>query len=218
MINGIIGRKVGMTQVFEDSGEAIPATVIEAGPCPIVQVKTQERDGYQAVQLGFGKRKENKCNNPRRGLFAKAGIEPVQVLKEFTVETLEDVSVGDTIDASLFSEGELVDVTGTSKGHGFTGVVKRYGFAGGRKSHGGEQDLRRSGSIGASATPSRVFKGKRMPGRYGAKKHTVQNLQVIQADAERNLLVVKGGIPGPTNGLLLIRKAVKGSVTNNTED
>ena len=218
MINGIIGRKVGMTQVFEDSGEAIPATVIEAGPCPIVQVKTQERDGYQAVQLGFGKRKENKCNNPRRGLFAKAGIEPVQVLREFTVETLEDVSVGDTIDASLFSEGELVDVTGTSKGHGFTGVVKRYGFAGGRKSHGGEQDLRRSGSIGASATPSRVFKGKRMPGRYGAKRHTVQNLQVIQADAERNLLVVKGGIPGPTNGLLLIRKAEKGSVTNNTED
>lgn len=218
MINGIIGRKVGMTQVFEDSGKVIPATVIEAGPCPIVQVKTQERDGYQAVQLGFGKRKENKCNNPRRGQFAKAGIEPVHVLREFTVDTLEDVSVGDTVDASLFSEGELVDVTGTSKGHGFTGVVKRYGFAGGRKSHGGEQDLRRTGSIGASATPSRVFKGKRMPGRYGAKRHTVQNLQVIQADAERNLLVVKGGIPGPTNGLILIKKAVKGSVKKNTED
>ncbi len=218
MINGIIGRKVGMTQVFEDTGKAIPATVIEAGPCPIVQVKTQERDGYQAVQLGFGKRKENKCNSPRRGQFAKAGIEPVQILREFTVDTLEDVSVGDTVDASLFSEGELVDVTGTSKGHGFTGVVKRYGFAGGRKSHGGEQDLRRSGSIGASATPSRVFKGKRMPGRYGAKRHTVQNLQVIQADAERNLLVVKGGIPGPTNGFILIRKAVKRSVENRTED
>lgn len=218
MINGIIGRKVGMTQVFEDSGKAIPVTVIEAGPCPIVQVKTQERDGYQAVQLGFGKRKENKCNSPRRGQFAKAGIEPVQVLRELPVDSLEDVSVGDSVDASLFSEGELVDVTGTSKGHGFTGVVKRYGFAGGRKSHGGEQDLRRAGSIGASATPSRVFKGKRMPGRYGAKRHTVQNLQVIQADAERNLLVVKGGIPGPTNGLLLIRKAVKGSVENKTED
>ncbi|MCG9126418.1 50S ribosomal protein L3 [Candidatus Poribacteria bacterium] len=218
MINGIIGRKVGMTQVFEDSGKAIPVTVIEAGPCPVVQVKTQERDGYQAVQLGFGKRKENKCNNPRRGQFAKAGVEPVRVLREFTVESLEDVSVGDTVDASLFSEGEMVDVTGTSKGHGFTGVVKRYGFKGGRKSHGGEQDLRRTGSIGASATPSRVFKGKRMPGRYGAKRHTVQNLQVIQADPERNLLVIKGGIPGPTNGLLLIRKAVKGSGQNNTEE
>lgn len=217
MVNGIIGRKVGMTQVFEDSGKAIPVTVIEAGPCPIVQVKTQERDGYKAVQLGFGARKENKCNSPKRGHFAKVDIPPTNVLREFRVEALDDVSVGDTVDASLFSEGELVDVTGTSKGHGFTGVVKRYGFAGGRKSHGGEQDLRRTGSIGASATPSRVFKGKRMPGRYGAKRHTVQNLQVIQSDADRNLLVVKGAIPGPPNGLLLIRKAVKVSGKTSTE-
>lgn len=217
MVNGIIGRKVGMTQVFEDSGKAIPVTVIEAGPCPIVQVKTQERDGYKAVQLGFGARKESKCNSPKRGHFAKVDIPPTNVLREFRVEALEGVSVGDTVNASLFSEGELVDVTGTSKGHGFTGVVKRYGFAGGRKSHGGEQDLRRTGSIGASATPSRVFKGKRMPGRYGAKRHTVQNLQVIQADADRNLLVVKGAIPGPPNGLLLIRKAVKVSGDNSTE-
>lgn len=218
MINGIIGRKVGMTQVYEESGEAIPVTVIEAGPCPIVQVKTQERDGYQAVQLGFGKRKENKFNSPERGHFSKVDIQPTRVLREFRVESLDEVSVGDTVDAGLFSEGEFVDVTGTSKGHGFTGVVKRYGFKGGRKSHGGEQDLRRTGSIGASATPSRVFKGKRMPGRYGAKRHTVQNLQVIQADAERNLLVVKGAIPGPPNGLLLIRKAVKVSKGDNTEN
>lgn len=217
MVSGIIGRKVGMTQIFQESGQAVPVTVIEAGPCPIVQVKTQERDGYQAVQLGFGKRKESKFNSPIRGHFAKADVPPTQVLREFRVESLEGVAVGDTVDASLFSEGELVDVTGISKGHGFTGVVKRWGFKGGRKSHGGEQDLRRPGSIGASATPSRVFKGKKMPGRYGAKRHTVQNLQVIQTDAERNLLVVKGSIPGPPNGFLLIRKAVKASGTNSTE-
>jgi large subunit ribosomal protein L3 len=209
MVNGIIGRKVGMTQVFEDSGKAVPVTVIQAGPCPIVQLKTQEKDGYQAVQLGFGKQKESRINKPRRGHFAKAGIDSAFVLREFRVQSLDDVSVGSVVDASVFSEGELVDVTGTSKGRGFTGVVKRWKFAGGKKSHGGEQDLRRPGSIGASATPSRVFKGKRMPGRYGAKRHTTQNLPVIQADPERNLLVVKGAVPGPPNGLLLIRKASK---------
>jgi large subunit ribosomal protein L3 len=209
MVNGIIGRKVGMTQVFEDSGKAVPVTVIEAGPCPIVQLKTQEKDGYQAVQLGFGEQKANRINKPRRGHLAKAEVDSTFVLREFRVQTLNDVSVGSVVDASVFSEGELVDVTGTSKGRGFTGVVKRWKFAGGKKSHGGEQDLRRPGSIGASATPSRVFKGKRMPGRYGAKRHTTQNLPVIQADPERNLLVVKGAVPGPPNGLLLIRKASK---------
>ena len=209
MVNGIIGRKVGMTQVFEDSGEAVPVTVIEAGPCPIVQLKTQEKDGYQAVQLGFGERKENHVNSPRRGHFAKVEVDPTFVLREFRVQSLEDVSVGSVVDASVFSEGELVDVTGTSKGRGFTGVVKRWKFAGGKKSHGGEQDLRRPGSIGASATPSRVFKGKRMAGRSGAKRHTIQNLPVVQADPERNLLVIKGAVPGPPNGLLLIRKASK---------
>ena len=213
MVNGIIGKKVGMTQVFEESGKAIPVTVIEAGPCSIVQLKTQERDGYQAVQLGFGTRKENKTNSPKRGHFSKAGVDITQVLREFRVESLENITVGGTVDAGVFSEGELVDVTGTSKGRGFTGVVKRWGFAGGRKSHGGEQDLRRPGAIGASATPSRVFKGKRMPGRHGAKRHTIQNLQVIRADAESNLLVVKGAVPGPPNGLLLIKKAVKTSKT-----
>ncbi len=209
MVNGIIGRKVGMTQVFEESGKVVPVTVIEAGPCPIVQLKTQERDGYEAVQLGFGERKASRTNRPRQGHFAKAQVEPTWVLREFRVKSLAEVTVGSVVDASLFSEGELVDVSGTSKGHGFTGVVKRWGFAGGKKSHGGEQDLRRPGSIGASATPSRVFKGKRMAGRYGAKRHTVQNLPVIQADAERNLLVVKGAVPGPPNGLLLIWKASK---------
>ena len=209
MVNGIIGRKVGMTQVFEDSGQAIPVTVIQAGPCPIVQLKTQEKDGYQAVQLGFGEQKESRTNHPKRGHFAKANVDPALVLREFRVQSLEDVSVGSIVDASVFSEGELVDVTGTSKGRGFTGVVKRWKFAGGKKTHGGEQDLRRPGSIGASATPSRVFKGKRMAGRHGAKRHTVQNLSVIQADPDRNLLVIKGAVPGPPNGLLLIKKASK---------
>lgn len=209
MVNGLIGRKVGMTQVFEKSGKAVPVTVIQAGPCSIVQLKTQEKDGYQAVQLGFGQQKENRINRPKRGHFDKAQVEPTLVLREFRVKSFDEISVGGTVDASLFSEGELVDVTGTSKGHGFSGVVKRWKFAGGRKSHGGEQDLRRPGSIGASATPSRVFKGKRMAGRYGAKRHTIQNLPVIQADTERNLLVVKGAVPGPPNGLLLIRKASK---------
>ena len=209
MVNGIIGRKVGMTQIFEESGEAVPVTVIEAGPCPIVQLKTQEKDGYQAVQLGFGEQKEKRINSPKRGHLAKAGVDSTSVLREFRVQSLDDVSVGNVVDASVFSEGELVDVTGTSKGRGFSGVVRRWNFSGGRKSHGGEQDLRRPGSIGASATPSRVFKGKRMAGRHGAKRHTVQNLPVIQADPERNLLVVKGAVPGPPNGLLLIRKAAK---------
>lgn len=209
MVNGLIGRKVGMTQVFEESGKAVPVTVIQAGPCSIVQLKTQEKDGYQAVQLGFGQQKESRTNRPKQGHFAKAQVEPTLVLREFRVKSPNEISVGGTVDASLFSEGELVDVTGASKGHGFSGVVKRWKFGGGKKSHGGEQDLRRPGSIGASATPSRVFKGKRMAGRYGAKRHTVQNLPVIQTDAERNLLVVKGAVPGPANGLLLIRKASK---------
>ncbi len=209
MVNGIIGRKIGMTQVFEESGKVAPVTVIEAGPCPIVQLKTKEKDGYQAVQLAFGKHKESRTNKPKLGHFSKAQLDSMPILREFRVNSLNDVSVGSTVDVNLFSEGELVDVTGTSKGHGFSGVVKRWKFAGGRKSHGGEQDLRRPGSIGASATPSRVFKGKRMAGRSGAKRHTVQNLSIIQADAERNLLVVKGAVPGPKNGLLLIRKASK---------
>lgn len=209
MVNGIIGRKVGMTQIFEDSGEAVPVTVIEAGPCPIVQLKTKEKDGYQAVQLGFGEQKESRINKPKRGHLAKAGVDSTFVLREFRVQSLDDISIGNVVDASVFSEGELVDVTGTSKGRGFSGVVRRWNFAGGKKSHGGEQDLRRPGSIGASATPSRVFKGKRMAGRHGANRHTVQNLAVIQADPERNLLVVKGAVPGPPNGLLLIRKAAK---------
>ena len=212
MVKGIIGKKAGMTQVFDESGKAFPVTVIEAGPCPIVQIKTKNQDGYQAVQLGFGNRKENKVNRPERGHIQKAGIAPPRILCELPVDGTDQLSVGSIIDSSIFSVGEYVDVTGTSKGLGFTGVVKRHGFAGGKKSHGGEQDLRRTGSIGASSYPSRVFKGKRMAGRHGGRQITVQNLQVIQADADRSLLLVKGAVPGPTNGLLLIKKAVKVSL------
>ena len=210
MVNGILGRKIGMTQVFDESGEAVPVTVIEAGPCSVVQIKTAEQDGYNAVQVGFFDRKDGKFNKPELGHFKKANVQPKRYLKELSVDSFDDdVSVGSVIDSSTFSEGDLVDVTGQSKGKGFAGVVKRWGFAGGRKSHGGEQDHRRPGSIGQSAQPSRVFKGQKMPGRMGNKQATVQNLEVIKTDPERNLLLVKGAVPGSRNGLLVIRKAVK---------
>ena len=209
MINGILGRKVGMTQIFDESGQAIPVTVIEAGPCVVVQVKKAGQDGYDAVQVGFIDRKESKFNKPKLGHFKKASVEPKRYLKELRVDVPDEISVGSVIDSSVFSAGDLVDVTGVSKGKGFAGVVKRWGFAGGRKSHGGEQDHRRPGSIGQSAQPSRVFKGQKMPGRMGNKKATVQNLQIVKADPERNLLLVKGAVPGSQNGLLVVRRAVK---------
>ena len=209
MVDGILGKKVGMTQIFDESGTAIPVTVIEAGPCSIVQIKTADGDGYQAVQLGFGHRKERRVNLPERGHFKKADVETCRYLKEFRADSLDGLSVGSQIDVGIFSSGEYVDVAGTSKGRGFAGVVKRWGFKGGRASHGSEQDHRRPGSIGASAYPSRVFKGKKMPGRLGGKRVTIQSLQVIQADTDRNLLIVKGAVPGPPNGLLMIKKSVK---------
>jgi len=240
MNDGILGRKVGMTRLFGESGTSIPVTVIEAGPCPIVQIKTQDTDGYDAVQLGLGRRRLNTAeqkrqktiNNPLRGHLEKANaIAEIEVdtqdgqrqrkrygpryLREIRNdgEGLEEVNLGGMVDVSIFEEGDLVDVTGTSKGRGFTGVVKRWGFKGGKKSHGGEQDHRRPGSIGwGSSSPSRVHKGKKMPGRHGGKRLTVQNLTVVKSDPERNLLVVNGAVPGPPNGLLIIKKAVKATV------
>ena len=211
MVNGILGKKVSMTQVFDESGEAIPVTVLVAGPCPVIQVKTEDREGYNAVQLGFGAKDEKKANKPSLGHFKKSDASVQHYLREFEAEDLDGVEVGTIVDASLFSEGDIVDVTGTSKGRGFTGVVKRWGFKGGRASHGDEQVLRHGGSIGQSAWPAKVFKGVKMPGRYGNKRSTVQNLKVIKVDVERNMLVVKGAVPGPRNGLLMIRKAVKSS-------
>jgi large subunit ribosomal protein L3 len=210
MNDGILGKKIGMTQIFDDSGTVIPVTVVEAGPCPIVQIKTEDREGYNAIQLGFGNRSENKVNRPESGHFKKAAVNPHRFLRELCVNGTEGLSIGATINADIFSPGDFVDVTGVSKGRGFTGVVKRWGFSGMKKSHGSEKNHRRPGSIGHSASPSRVFKGKKMPGRHGGKQVTTQNLQVVQADAERNLLVIKGAVPGPRNGFLVIKKAVKG--------
>lgn len=206
---GILGKKIGMTRVFDEDGESIPVTVIEAGPCPIVQIKKQSAEGYNALQLGFGQRREKLLTKPELAHLKKANVESVRYLREFRVNEIKDFDTGQILDVSIFSPGELVDVQGKSKGRGFTGVVKRWGFKGGRGSHGSEQDLRRPGSIGTSADPSRVPKGKKMPGRFGNNQVTVQNLEVIKSDPNRNLLVVKGSVPGPPNGLLAIKKSVK---------
>jgi len=207
MNEGILGRKVGMTQVFDAQGAAIPVTVIEAGPCVVTQVKTPACDGYAAVQLGFGTAR--RLNKPQRGHLG--GLPPVRYLREIRVSADEPLEVGQTVEVSIFQPGDKVDVTGTSKGKGFAGVVKRYGFAGGPRTHGQSDRLRAPGSLGSGSTPGRVFKGKRMPGRMGGERVTVQNLEVVLADPERNLLLVRGAVPGAQDGLLIIRRAVKKS-------
>jgi len=210
---GIIGKKIGMTQLFSEDGESIPVTVIEAGPCPILQIKTQEVDGYNSIQLGFGNKREKLLNKPQIGHIKKAGVESAEYLRELRLDDVTEFELGQTLDVSLFSPGDLVDVQGNSKGRGFAGVVKRFKFKSGRASHGSEQDLRRPGSIGTSADPSRVVKGRKMPGRMGNDRVTMQNLEVIKADPGRNLLVVKGSVAGPPNGLLVIKKSVKDKKT-----
>lgn len=205
MIEGILGRKVGMTQVFDERGLAIPVTVIEAGPCVVTQIKTPERDGYAAVQLGFGTAK--RLNKPQRGHLS--GLPPVRFLREIRMSPDESIEVGQQVDVGIFQPGDKVDVTGISKGKGFAGVVKRYGFAGGPRTHGQSDRLRAPGALSSGSTPGRVFKGKRMPGRMGGDQITLQNLSVVQADPERNLLLVRGAVPGARDGLLIIRRAVK---------
>jgi large subunit ribosomal protein L3 len=205
---GILGKKVGMTRLFGEHGEVIPVTVIEAGPCHIVQTKTKATDGYEAVQIGFGEKKENAINKPAQGHFKKANVPPLRILREFRVDNVENFQVGEQLTAEIFSAGELVDISGTSKGKGFSGVMKRWGFKGGKATHGAETH-RAGGAIGASAAPSRVFKGLPMAGRMGGKRTTVQSLEVVKVDVERNLLVIKGSVPGPRNGILMVRKAVK---------
>ncbi|HID56362.1 TPA: 50S ribosomal protein L3 [Candidatus Poribacteria bacterium] len=209
MVNGLLGKKVGMTQVFDETGLVVPVTVIKAGPCPIVQIKSVERDGYSAVQLGFEERKPRSVNKPMAGHFKKAGVNPCRYLREIRVDETGDLKPGDVVDVSIFSEGDSVDVTGVSKGRGFAGVMKRWGFKGSRGSHGAEKDHRHPGSIGTSTFPARVIKGKKMAGRYGGRRVTVKNLSVVKVDPENNLLVVKGAVPGPPNGLLIIRKSKK---------
>lgn len=206
MIEGLLGRKLGMTQIFDDAGRAMPVTVLEVGPCVVTQVKTKERDGYEAVQLGFGHRK--RLNKPLQGHLRAAGAQP-RYLREVKVTDPSSFTVGQVLDCSLFETGELVDVTGWRKGRGFQGVVKRHGFGGGPKTHGQSDRLRAPGSIGPTTTPGRVHKGKRMAGRMGVQRVTVQNLQVMRVDPGRNLLLVKGAVPGANGGLVIVRHAVK---------
>ncbi len=208
MIEGLLGRKVGMTQVFSDTGIVIPVTVIELGPCVVTQLRTQDNDGYDAVVLGFGEIKPKSLNKPQKGQMKGAG-RLVRYLREFKAEGVEDYSVGQELKADLFTNGQLVDVTGTSKGRGFAGVMKRHNFRGGPRTHGQSDRQRAPGSIGPGSTPGRVFKGLRMAGRMGNRRVTVQNLEVVEVLEDRNLLLVRGSVPGAKNGLLMVRRAVK---------
>ena len=206
-MSGLIGKKLGMTQIFTGDGEAVGVTVIEAGPCPVVQVKTPERDGYSAVQLGFGKVRESRVKSPEAGHAARAGLDYVpSELAEFAPEEGEEYEPGQEITVSIFEPGERVKVSGDSKGRGFQGPVKRHGFGGGRASHGGSAVLRKPGSIGPGTDPSRVIKGRKMAGRMGGTRTTVENLRVERVDPEKNLLLVRGSVPGARNNILYIRR------------
>ncbi len=206
MIQGLIGKKLGMSQIFDESGLAHPVTVLEVGPCVVTQVKTDERDGYNALQLGFGL--DKRLNSPERGHRKESGFMS-KTLREVEADDVTEFSVGQVITADAFSAGELIDVIGTSKGRGFQGGVKRHGFHGGPKTHGQSDRLRAPGSIGSSATPGRVWKGMRMAGRMGNDRVTVQNLKVLRVDTERNLLLVEGSVPGANEGVVLVRRAIK---------
>ena len=208
MRKAIIGKKVGMTQIFDESGKVIPVTVVEAGPCVVTQKKTVETDGYTAVQLGFGDVKEHKLSKPEAGHLKKAGVAPKKYLKEFKLESAADMNVGDEVKADTFAAGDKIDVTAISKGKGFESAIRKYGQSRGPMGH-GSKFHRHAGSNGTSATPSRVLPGKRMPGHMGAVKVTTQNLTIVKVDAENNLLLVKGAVPGPKKALVTVREAVK---------
>ncbi len=201
----LIGKKLGMTQIFEESGAATPVSVIQAGPCPIVQIKTLDTDGYSAIQIGYGETKKSRLKKPLEGHFKRSGANPARVLKEVRVDDPAEFKVGDVLDVKVFEGAEHVSVIGTSKGRGFAGTIKRHGFTSGPKSH-GSKNIREPGSVGACATPSRIYKGKKLPGRMGGKRTTVRNLKIVQIDAENNLIFVKGAVPGATNGIVFIRK------------
>ncbi|MBO5955071.1 MAG: 50S ribosomal protein L3 [Clostridia bacterium] len=209
MEKAIIGKKLGMTQVFTDDGRVQPVTVIEAGPCYVTQIKTTEKDGYNSVQVAFGEIKAKNVNKCQTGAFKKAGVEPKRVMKEFKYNDITKFALGQVIKADMFAEGDIVDVTGTSKGHGFTGVIKRWNQRRLKMTHGVGPVHREVGSMGANSTPSRVFKGKKMPGHYGHETITVQNLKVVRVDADRNIILVKGSIPGPNESIVTIKSAAK---------
>lgn len=209
MKKGLIGKKIGMTQIFDKKGNVIPVTVVEAGPCVITQKKTIENDGYEAVQVGFGDVKAQRVNKAMKGHFAKNDVAPKKVLKEFRLESIADVNVGDILKADVFATGDKVDVIGTSKGHGTAGSIKRWNFSRLRESHGTGPVARHAGSLGACSTPSRVYKGKKLAGHYGVDRTTVQNLTIAKVDVENNLIAVKGAIPGPKGGIVVIADAKK---------
>ncbi|MBN2397777.1 MAG: 50S ribosomal protein L3 [Deltaproteobacteria bacterium] len=208
MKKGLIGKKLGMTHIFWDDGSVIPVTAIEAGPCVVLQKKTGDTDGYDAVQLGFDRVKEKAVTKPLRGHFKKADKGCFRILREFRLESPDEYEVGSELKADIFQVGDYVDVVGTTKGRGFAGVVKRHGFKGGRATH-GSMFHRAPGSIGSSAWPSRVFKGKKLPGHMGNRRQTVQNLMVVGVRPERNLILVKGSVPSSTNGIVLIKDSIK---------
>ena len=209
MIKAIIGRKAGMTQVFTADGKAIPVTVIEAGPCPVVQIKTVEKDGYAALKLGFDKTSEKALTKPQLGQFKKAGVEPCKVLKEFRLDDLSSYAVGGEIKADVFAAGDRVDVHGVTKGHGYSGVIKRWNQHRLKETHGVGPVHREPGSMGANSSPSRVFKNKHLAGQYGHENVTIQNLEVVRVDVERNCILIKGSVPGPDGSVVTINDTVK---------
>ena len=208
MQKGLVGKKLGMTQLFDANGNVVPVTVIEAGPCVVAQKKTIENDGYEAVQIGFGDLKASKVNKPMKGYFAKGDVAPKKVLREFRFEDTSAMNVGDIIKADIFAEGDTVDVRGTSKGKGYAGVVKRWNFGRLKESHGTGPVHRHGGSLGV-IDPARVFKGKKMAGHLGNERVTVQNLSVVKVDAEKNIIAVKGAVPGPKGGIVVLFDSVK---------
>ena len=209
MKKGLIGKKIGMTQIFDEAGNVVPVTVVEAGPCTVTQIKTMENDGYEAIQVGFGDVKVSRVNKPMKGHFDKADVAPKKTLKEFRLDSIDGIEVGNILKADTFEVGEVVDVKGTSKGHGTAGAIKRWNFSRLRMTHGTGPNHRHAGSLGACSSPSRVFKGKKMAGHYGHETVTVQNLTVAKVDAENNLIAIKGAVPGPKGGIVVIADAVK---------
>ena len=209
MNKAIIGKKLGMTRIFSADGKVIPVTVVEAGPCPVVQIKTTGNDGYEAVKVGFGNVDEKRVNKPDAGQFKKAGVAPLKVLKEFRFDDVSAYTVGQVITVDTFAEGDKVDVVGLTKGHGFSGVIKRWNQHRLKMTHGVGPVHREVGSMGANSSPSRVFKNKHMPGQYGNERVTIQNLEIVKVDTARNVLLIKGAIPGPKGGIITVSNTVK---------
>lgn len=209
MQKGIIGKKIGMTQIFDEAGNVIPVTVVEAGPCVVVQKKTEENDGYKSVQLGFGDISSKNVNKPRQGHFKKADVALKRTLKEFRLDDTDSINVGDVFKADTFTVGDIVDVSGTSKGKGFQGTIKRHNQSRIKETHGSGPTHRHAGSMGANSSPSRIFKGKNLPGHMGSESVTVQNLTVVKVDVENNLIAIKGAVPGPNGGTVCIIDSVK---------